>query len=100
MMKAKGSIWQVSTGLLILLLFVSATEGQQTPKINLNTATFSQLDSLPGIGPVIAERILELRERSGPFQRIEDLLNIRGIGEKKFLQLQDLITVKPLETES
>ncbi len=100
MMKAKGSIWQVSTGLLILLLFVSATEGQQTPKINLNTATFSQLDSLPGIGPVIAERILELRERSGPFQQIEDLLNIRGIGEKKFLQLQDLITVKPLEIES
>ncbi len=100
MMKAKGSIWQVSTGLLILLLFVSATEGQQTPKINLNTATFSQLDSLPGIGPVIAERILELRERSGPFQRIEDLLNIRGIGEKKFLKLQDLITVQPLERES
>ncbi len=97
MMKAKGFTWQVSIGVLVLLLCVSATKGEQTPKINLNTATFSQLDSLPGIGPVIAERILELRERSGPFQRIEDLLNIRGIGEKKFLQLQDLITVKPLE---
>ncbi len=94
MMKAKGSTWQVSMGVLVLLLCVSATEGEQTPKINLNTATFSQLDSLPGIGPVIAERILELRERSGPFQRIEDLLNIRGIGEKKFLKLQDLISVK------
>ena len=100
MMRARRSTWQVSIGVLVLLLCVSATEGEETPKINLNTATFSQLDSLPGIGPVIAERILELRERSGPFQRIEDLLNIQGIGEKKFLQLQDLITVKPLEIDS
>jgi competence protein ComEA len=44
---------------------------------------------------VIAERILELREKSGPYKRIEDLMNIRGIGEKKFLKLKDLITVKP-----
>jgi competence protein ComEA len=65
------------------------------PRIDLNKATLSQLDSLPGIGPVIAERILELREKSGPYKRIEDLMNIRGIGEKKFLKLKDLITVKP-----
>ena len=99
MMKAKGSTWQVSMGVLVLLLCVSASEGEQTPKINLNTATVSQLDSLPGIGPVIAERILELRERSGPFQRIEDLMNIRGIGERTFLKLQDLITVKEEERQ-
>ena len=43
---------------------------------------------------MIAERILELREKSGPYKRIEDLMNIRGIGEKKFLKLKDLITVK------
>jgi competence protein ComEA len=43
---------------------------------------------------VIAERILELREKSGPYKRIEDLMNIRGIGEKKSLKLKDLITVK------
>ena len=69
-------------------------------KIDLNTATLSQLDGLPGIGPVIAERILELREKSGPYKRIEDLMNIRGIGEKKFLKLKDLITVKPLKQAS
>ncbi len=44
---------------------------------------------------MIAERILELREKSGPYKRIEDLMNIRGIGEKKFLKLKDLITIKP-----
>ena len=75
-------------------------KGEERPKIELNTATLSQLDGLPGIGPVIAERILELREKSGPYKRIEDLMNIRGIGEKKFLKLKDLITVKTPRQES
>ena len=79
----------------MLLPLVPLALGEEIPKIDLNTATLSQLNSLPGIGPVIAERILELREKSGPFKRIEDLMNIRGIGEKKFLKLKDLITAKP-----
>ncbi|MCH7804607.1 MAG: helix-hairpin-helix domain-containing protein [Acidobacteria bacterium] len=83
-----------------LLLLVPPTLGEESPKINLNTATLSQLNGLPGIGPVIAERILELREKSGPYKRIEDLMNIRGIGEKKFLKLKDLITVKTPRQES
>ncbi len=99
-MKVRESAWRVSIGVLILLLLVPAVKGEQTPRINLNTATFAQLDNLPGIGPVIAERILELREKSGPFKRIEDLMNIQGIGEKKFLKLKDLITVKTPKQES
>ena len=93
-MKVRESAWQVSVGILILFLLVPLTLGEEIPKIDLNTATLSQLNDLPGIGPVIAERILELREKSGPYKRIEDLMNIRGIGEKKFLKLKDLITVK------
>ena len=85
---------QVAVGVLILCLSAPLARGEERPKIDLNEATLSQLNGLPGIGPVIAERILELREKSGPFKRIEDLMNIRGIGEKKFLKLKDLITIK------
>ncbi len=93
-MKVRESGWRVSIGVLLFSLLAPLALGEERPKIDLNTATLSQLDSLPGIGPVIAERILELREKSGPYKRIEDLMNIRGIGEKKFLKLKDLITVK------
>ena len=94
-MKSKRSHWGRSMAVWVLLSLVPPALGEESPKIDLNTATLSQLDSLPGIGPVIAERILELREKSGPYKRIEDLMNIRGIGEKKFLKLKDLITIKP-----
>ena len=93
-MKSKRSYWGRSIGVWVLLPWVPLALGEEIPRIDLNTATLSQLDGLPGIGPVIAERILELREKSGPFKRIEDLMNIRGIGEKKFLKLKDLITIK------
>jgi len=99
-MNSKRSHWGKTLGIWILLLLVPPTLGEESPKIDLNTATLSQLDGLPGIGPVIAERILELREKSGPYKRIEDLMNIRGIGEKKFLKLKDLITVKTPSRES
>ncbi len=99
-MKSKRSHWGKSIGVLLLFLLAPLALGEESPKINLNTATLSQLNGLPGIGPVIAERILELREKSGPYKRIEDLMNIRGIGEKKFLKLKDLITVKTPRQES
>ncbi len=86
---------KASMALLIPLLLIPLVKGEEVPRIDLNKATLSQLNSLPGIGPVIAERILELRKKSGPFKRVEDLMNIQGIGEKKFLKLKDLITIKP-----
>jgi competence protein ComEA len=61
--------------------------------LNLNTATVAQLEALPGIGKSVAERILEYREKSGGFKKVEDLMNVRGIGEKSFLKLKPLITV-------
>ena len=61
--------------------------------INLNTATVAQLETLPGVGKSTAERILEYRQKNGGFKRVEDLMNVRGIGEKSFLKMKPLITV-------
>ncbi len=63
--------------------------------INLNTATAEQLDSLPGIGAKVAARIIEYRQKNGPFKKIEDLMNVRGIGEKNFLKIKGRLTVAP-----
>src|SRR6476661_3949 len=63
--------------------------------VNLNTATQSQLEALPGIGAKAAERILEYRQKNGGFKKIEDLMNVRGVGEKSFLKLKPLISVAP-----
>ncbi len=61
--------------------------------MNLNTATQAQLETLPGIGASTAMRILEYRQKNGGFKKIEDLMNVRGVGEKSFLKLKALITV-------
>lgn len=67
--------------------------------VNVNTATVAELESLPGIGPRTAERILEYRQKHGSFKKIEELMNVRGIGEKSFLKLKPLITVAPARRE-
>jgi competence protein ComEA len=64
-----------------------------TTPININTATQSQLESLPGVGPKAAERILEYRKQNGHFKKVEDLMNVKGFGEKTFLKLKPMLTV-------
>ena len=62
-------------------------------KININTASAEELTALLGIGPSYAQRIVEHREKNGPFKKVEDLLNVRGIGEKTFEKIRDRLTV-------
>lgn len=68
-------------------------ENTDTDLININTASLEELDSLPGIGPTIAQRIIDYREENGPFNTIEDIMNVSGIGPSTFEAIQDLITV-------
>ena len=62
--------------------------------ININTASAKILDTLPGIGPVIAQKIVEYRQNNGPFEHISDLSKVDGIGPKKLLAVLDFITVE------
>lgn len=64
-----------------------------TTLINLNTATAAELESLPGIGPKVAARIVEYRTKKGSFHKVEELMNVQGIGEKSFLKLRPQLTV-------
>ncbi|WP_370464153.1 helix-hairpin-helix domain-containing protein [Micromonospora sp. AP08] len=61
--------------------------------VNLNTATLAQLDALPGVGPVLAQRILDHREQHGGFRSVSDLRQVDGIGDARYDQLKDLVTV-------
>ena len=74
------------------------TEGLPSPeaqeKLDLNTATQEELDALPGIGPVKAEAILQYREESGPFRTVEEIMEVKGIGEKTLEQLRPYVTVE------
>lgn len=63
-------------------------------KINLNLATAEQLDSLSGVGEVTAKKIIDHRTKNGPFKRVEDIMQIDGIGQKKFEKLKDEISVE------
>jgi competence protein ComEA len=61
--------------------------------VNLNSATLAQLQTLPGVGAAAAQRILDYRQKNGSFKKIEELMNVKGIGEKSFLKLKPLISV-------
>ena len=71
----------------------SSTAAATGVVVNLNTASASDLEALPGIGAKTAARIVEYRQKNGPFKKIEELMNVRGVGEKNFLKLKPQISV-------
>ncbi|HVN80854.1 MAG TPA: helix-hairpin-helix domain-containing protein [Terriglobia bacterium] len=66
----------------------------QGSKVNINRATFEELQALPGIGPGMAQRIVEYRKKNPPFRKVEDLLIIRGISRTKLEKLRDRVKVE------
>lgn len=62
-------------------------------KVNINTAPASELETLPRIGPKVAQRIVDFRTKNGNFKRVEEIMKVQGIGEKVFETIKDLITV-------
>jgi competence protein ComEA len=67
--------------------------------VNLNTATAEQFEALPGIGAKMAARIVEYRQKNGPFKKVEELMNVKGIGEQSFLKLKPYLTLGPPKGE-
>ena len=79
--------------------WANSYEGAQTgqvaaERVNINTASREELIKLKGVGPANADRIIEYREKHGPFQRPEDITKVKGIGEKKWEANRDVITVE------
>jgi len=86
----------LAIGLGVLPAFGAATTGSgaAAAKVNVNTGGMDQLAALPGIGEVIAKAIVDFRKMNGPFRSAEDLLQVKGIGEKKLEAIRSLITLE------
>jgi comEA protein len=87
--------------LFLFCCFVLAARSEATKKpplkpININTATSDELQQVPGIGPVTADKILQMRKSYGAFKSVDDLLSIRGIGKKRLEKMRKYLTVSKI----
>jgi competence protein ComEA len=100
------SVFALAACLSVQALAQAAAPGPKPPAakpstiVNLNTATVAELEALPGIGAKVASRIVEYRTKKGPFRKIEELMNVHGVGEKSFLKVQPQLTVGALSEPS
>jgi comEA protein len=92
----KGLVLGILVG--FFLSYLPSLQAESKPKqetININTASLKELQELPKIGAKVAQRIIDYRKAHGKFKKIEELMKVKGIGEKIFKQIKDLITVGP-----
>jgi len=82
--------------LLMLCAAVQAQKHSPAKPIDLNLANVKELQELPGVGPVTAQRIIDLRQKSGRFHRVEDLLAVRGVSQKKLDAMRPYVIVSAL----
>jgi competence protein ComEA len=71
----------------------AASKPEPTARVNVNTASVEQLTTLPGVGPMLAARIVEHRQKSGAFRSTQELMSVKGIGEKNFAKIEQWLTV-------
>jgi competence protein ComEA len=72
---------------------IPTPSANQSGLININTANATELDKITGVGPAYAKNIIDYRTLNGPFQKIEDIINVKGIGPKTFENMKNEITV-------
>jgi competence protein ComEA len=89
------SVLRISVCLLLLLLAAVVVAKKKPPDrpVNINTATSEQLQTVPGIGPSTAQKILQMRKSYGPFKSVDDLLAVRGLGQKRLDRMRKYLTV-------
>lgn len=90
----KTKLLKMATCILAISILMVPVYMMAEEKINLNTATLEELTKLKRIGPTYGQRIIDYRETYGPFERIEDLMKVKGIGQKSFDANKDIITVE------
>ena len=91
----KGVAVSLILGLFVFPLLAQQAQTQKPTgdKVNLNTATLEELQKLPRVGPKVAQRIIDFRKQNGSFKKIEEIMKVRGIGEKTFARMKDMLTV-------
>src|ERR1700730_1115574 len=96
MIQSRNLAAEILSAAFALILLCSALGAQKQPPskpVDLNAATIKELQELPGVGQVTAQRIIDMRQKSGHFKRVEDLLAVRGISPKKLDAMRPFVTV-------
>lgn len=98
--KHRNAAALISSLVLVVLCSITAQSKKTPPTkpIDLNLANVKELQELPGVGPVTAQRIIDLRTKSGRFRRVEDLLAVRGISQRKLEAMRPYLMVAPVRT--
>ena len=104
MARRSSAVRLILSSLFLSIVFstvvLSATKKPPLKPVNINTASFEQLQQVPGIGPATAEKILQMRKSYGLFKSVDDLLSIRGIGKKRLDKMRKYLTVGKPEAAS